>query len=272
VETGDEALPETLPETTPEVGIDLGLTTFAVLSDGRTVANPRFLRRVERKLRTAQKALSRKASGSNNRAKARTEVAKLHARVADTRRDWLHKESTRIVRDSQAVYAEDLAVAGLARTRLAKSVHDAGWGAFLGMLEYKAARYRRTFHRIGRFEPTSQMCSADVGEKVRAARGEVVAGSAGLGGEVMREVLGLLRQLPRPVRGPAGLVPQVGAPVPGLALEGLEVSSRLGAQPGRKPAQLLRGHVAGAGRDVHRVLLAQHLPEFADDRHGGPSL
>jgi putative transposase len=97
-----------LPASGSEVGIDLGLTHFAVLSDGRKVANPRFLRRAERKLRKVQQALSRKAKGSSNRAKARVKVARVHARVADTRRDWLHKESTRVIRDSQAVYVEDL--------------------------------------------------------------------------------------------------------------------------------------------------------------------
>jgi putative transposase len=155
-EVGDEPL----PEVGTEVGIDLGLTHFAVLSDGRKVANPRFLRRAERKLRKAQKALSRKVKGSNNRAKARVKVARVHARVADTRRDWLHKESTAIIRDNQAVYVEDLCVAGLGRTRLAKSVHDAGWSAFAGMLEYKARKHGRTFGRVGRWEPTSQVCSA----------------------------------------------------------------------------------------------------------------
>ena len=143
-----------------EIGIDLGLTHFAVLSDGRKVANPRFLRRAERKLRKAQKALSRTEQGSRNRDKARIEVARVHARVAGTRRDWLHKESTRIIRESQAVYVEDLCVAGLGRTRLAKSVHDAGWSAFTRMLEYKARRHGRTFGKVGRFEPTSQVCSA----------------------------------------------------------------------------------------------------------------
>ncbi len=156
VEAGDDPL----PDAGTEVGIDLGLTHFAVLSDARKVANPRFLRRAERKLRMAQTALSRKVKGSSNRAKARVKVARVHARVADTRRDWLHKESTRIIRETQAVYVEDLCVAGLGRTRLAKSVHDAGWSAFTGMLEYKAARHGRTFRRIGRFEPTSQVCSA----------------------------------------------------------------------------------------------------------------
>ena len=155
-----EAGEDPLPEAGTEVGIDLGLTHFAVLSDGRKVASPRFLRRAERKLRTAQQALSRKAKGSSNRARARMKVARVHARVADARRDWLHKESTRIIRETQAVYVEDLCVAGLARTRLAKSVHDAGWSAFTSMLEYKARKHGRTFAKIGRWEPTSQVCSA----------------------------------------------------------------------------------------------------------------
>src|SRR5690606_29334592 len=155
-----EAAAESLPETTGEVGIDLGLSHFAVLSDGRKIDNPRFLRRAERRLRKAQQALSRKAKGSNNRKKAIVKVACAHARVADARRDFAHKLSTRIIRENQAVYVEDLAVKGLARTRLAKSVHDAGWSAFVNMLEYKAARYGRTFHRIDRWFPSSKLCSA----------------------------------------------------------------------------------------------------------------
>jgi putative transposase len=87
-------------------------------------------------------------------------VAAAHARVADCRRDFQHKLSTTIIRDSQAVYVENLSVAGLGRTRLAKSVHDAGWSSFVSMLEYKAARYGRYFARIDRFAPTSQTCSA----------------------------------------------------------------------------------------------------------------
>ncbi len=155
-----EAGADPLPESAAEVGIDLGLTHFAVLSDGRKVTSPKFLRRAERKLRRLQKSLSRKAKGSKNREKARVRVARAHAKVADTRRDFHHQVSTAIIRDNQAVYVEDLAVSGLARTRLAKSVHDAGWSAFTSMLEYKAARYGRVFARIGRWEPTSQVCSA----------------------------------------------------------------------------------------------------------------
>ena len=95
-----------------------------------------------------------------NRDKARVKVARAHARVTDARRDFHHQLSTALIRDNQAVAVEDLAVKGLARSRMAKSVHDAGWSAFVHMLEYKARLYGREFRRIGRFEPTSQVCSA----------------------------------------------------------------------------------------------------------------
>lgn len=151
---------EALPPVESEIGIDLGLTHFAVMSDGTKVAAPKFLRRAARKLKRLQQALSRKQKGSNRRKKAVVKVARAHARVADTRRDWQHKLSTAIIRDSQAVYVEDLCVTGLGRSRLAKSVHDAGWAGFTAMLEYKAARYGRTFGRVDRFFPSTRMCSA----------------------------------------------------------------------------------------------------------------
>ncbi|MGX6605489.1 RNA-guided endonuclease InsQ/TnpB family protein [Micromonosporaceae bacterium Da 78-11] len=150
---------ETLPPVDSEIGIDLGLTHFAVLSDATKVAAPKFLRRAARKLKRLQQDLSRKQRGSQNRKKAVVKVARAHARVADTRRDWQHKLSTTIIRDNQAVYVEDLCVVGLGRTRLAKSVHDVGWASFTGMLEYKAARYGRTFGRVDRFFPSTRMCS-----------------------------------------------------------------------------------------------------------------
>ncbi|MFF8638160.1 RNA-guided endonuclease InsQ/TnpB family protein [Streptomyces pilosus] len=156
VETGPE---EVLPETTPELGIDLGLGYFAVLSDGTKIDSPRFLRRAEKRLKKAQRSLCRKEKGSKNRDKARIRVARAHARVADARREFHHQLSTKLIRENQAIAVEDLAVKGLARTRLAKSVHDAGWSAFVAMLEYKAARYGRVFVKIGRFEPTSRVCS-----------------------------------------------------------------------------------------------------------------
>jgi putative transposase len=149
-----------LPQIERVVGIDLGLTHFAVLSDGRKIDSPRFMRRAEKKLKRAQRLLSRKQDGSSNRAKARIKVARAHMRVTDARRDFHHQLSTALIRENQAVAVEDLAVRGLARTRMAKSVHDAGWSVFVAMLEYKARLYGRAFIRIGRFEPTSQVCSA----------------------------------------------------------------------------------------------------------------
>ncbi|OOL32404.1 transposase [Rhodococcus rhodochrous] len=150
---------EPLPELDTEIGIDLGLTTFAVCSDGTILASPKFFRRAERQLRKAQQNLSRKQKGSKNRAKARLRVARAHTKVADARRDWAHKQSTRIIRENQAVFVEDLCVTGLARTRLAKSVHDAGWGIFTRMLEDKAVRYGRHFSKVDRWFPSSQLCS-----------------------------------------------------------------------------------------------------------------
>jgi transposase len=143
-----------------EVGVDVGLGRLAVTSDGEIIANPRFLRARERHLARAQRALSRKRKGSANRARARHRVAVLHRKVREARLDHAHKTALRLVRDNQAVYAENLAVSGLARTRLAKSVHDAGWSQLLRLIEERAEHYGRRFRRIGRFEPTSQVCSA----------------------------------------------------------------------------------------------------------------
>ncbi|WP_217548373.1 RNA-guided endonuclease TnpB family protein [Streptomyces sp. GbtcB6] len=154
--TADQAR---MPETDRTIGIDLGVTHFAVLSDGTKIDSPRFLRRVEKKLKKAQRELSRKQKGSKNRVKARLKVARAHARVADARREFHHQLSTKLISENQGIAVEDLSVAGLARTKLAKSVHDAGWAQFLSMLRYKAERYGRTLITIGRFEPTTQVCS-----------------------------------------------------------------------------------------------------------------
>lgn len=146
-----------------ETGIDLGLTHFAVRDNGEKIDAPKFLRKAERRLKKLQQSLSRKQKGSANRKKAVVKVARAHARVADSRKDFHHKLSTTLIRENQAVYVEDLAVSGLARSGMngmAKSMHDAGWSSFVNMLEYKAARYGRTFAKVDRWAPTSQVCSA----------------------------------------------------------------------------------------------------------------
>lgn len=154
-----ERPPAPLPPSDCEVGVDVGLARLAVTSGGEIIANPRFLRARQRRLAQAQRALSRKQKGSANRAKARHRVAVLHRKVREARLDHAHKTALWLVRDNQAVYAEDLAVSGLARTRLAKSVHDASWGQLLRLLAEKAGHYGRGFYRVGRFVPTSQICS-----------------------------------------------------------------------------------------------------------------
>ncbi|MFI6094365.1 RNA-guided endonuclease InsQ/TnpB family protein [Lentzea sp. NPDC051213] len=149
-----------LPAADSVVGIDVGIDHLLVLSTGEKIANPRHERRDRRTLARAQRALCRKQIGSNNRAKARVEVGRVHARIADRRTDHLHKITTRLVRENQTLVIEDLAVSNLIRNRrLARAIGDAGWGQFRHMLEYKSAWYGRKVITVDRWFPSSKLCS-----------------------------------------------------------------------------------------------------------------
>ena len=145
---------------TTHVGVDLGLKTFAVLSDGGHVANPRYYRTQMRKLRCAQRVLSRRIKGSRNRTKARQRVAYLHQKVKQQRADFLHKVTSHLVNHFDLVSIEDLSVRGLARTKLSTNVLDASWGAFRQFLTYKAERRGTYLMVIRRFYPSSRLCPA----------------------------------------------------------------------------------------------------------------
>ncbi len=158
VETAD---PDQAPATGAMVGVDMGIKDFAVTSDGEKIANPRHLAKRERNLARYQRRMARKKRGSANRGKAKAKVARAHRKVAASRADFLHRTSTRLVRDHDVIVVEDLAVKNMVRNRsLAKAISDSGWGTFRNMLEYKSARYGRHLIVIDRWYPSSKTCSA----------------------------------------------------------------------------------------------------------------
>nr|WP_240519043.1 transposase [Leptolyngbya sp. BC1307] len=152
---------ERLPEASNQVGIDLGISSLLTLSTGEKVANPKGFKTKFRKLRKAQKALSRKDKGSNNRYKARLRVARVHAEIADARKDTLHKLTTRLVRENQTIAIEDLAVSNMVKNhKLAQAISDASWGELVRQLEYKSDWYGRTLVKVSRWFPSSKRCNA----------------------------------------------------------------------------------------------------------------
>jgi putative transposase len=149
-----------LPPTDKAIGIDAGITSLVTTSDGEKVANPKYFAKLHHKLKRAQKKLSRKQKGSRNRDKARRKVARVHAEIRDSRQDFLHKLTTRLVRENQTIVAESLAVKNMVKNRkLAKSISDAGWGEMNRQLDYKARWYGRNFVQLDRWFPGSKTCS-----------------------------------------------------------------------------------------------------------------
>ncbi len=143
------------------VGVDAGITSLLTLSTGEKIPNPRHSDREGRRLAMAQRELARKKKGSKNRDKARLKVARVLGRAADRRRDYLHKVTTRLVRENQTVVIEDLPASNLVRNRkLVRAIVDASWSEMRSMLEYKCAWYGRELIVIDRWFPSSKTCSA----------------------------------------------------------------------------------------------------------------
>jgi len=158
VEETIEPLP---PAPASAVGVDAGITSLVTLSTGEKITNPKCEKRDRARLAKAQRNLARKQKGSRNRARARVKVARVYARITDRRTDFLHKLSTRIIRENQTVIIEDLTVRNMLRNHsLARAISDASWSEFRRQLEYKADWYGRTVIAVDRFYPSSRTCSA----------------------------------------------------------------------------------------------------------------
>ena len=150
-----------IPLLTKSVGLDVGITSLLTTSDGNKIANPRHFKRHRRKLKRVQKSLSRKKKGSNNRAIARVKVARAHGKIADSRKDFLHKLTTQLVRENQTIVVEDLSVKNMVKNpKLSRAISDASWGELIRQLDYKCEWYGRTLVKIDRWFPSSKRCGS----------------------------------------------------------------------------------------------------------------
>jgi putative transposase len=152
---------EKLPKINKSIGLDVGITSLIVTSDGDKISNPKHFKRLRKKLKKAQKTLSRKQKGSKNRHKARLKVAKVHGQISDSRKDFLHKLTTQLVCENQTIVVEDLAIKNMVKNhKLALSISDASWGELIRQLAYKCEWYGRELVKIDRWFPSSKRCGS----------------------------------------------------------------------------------------------------------------
>ncbi len=150
---------EQLPKLDKAIGLDVGINSLIATSDGDKISNPKHFKRLHKRLKRAQKALARKQKGSQNRQKARLKVAKVHGQISDSRKDFLHKLTTQLVRENQTIVVENLAIKNMVKNhKLALSISDASWGELIRQLAYKCQWYGRELIKIDRWFPSSKRC------------------------------------------------------------------------------------------------------------------
>lgn len=181
VDDGKETPLKSNIEYNTSVGIDVGIKDFAILSNGQIYANPKYLEKAEKRLKVLQRRFSRKKKGSNRREKARLKLAKAYERVTNCRTNFIHQVTSRIVRENQTIIIEDLNVIGMMNNHnLAKHISSVSWGEFFRQLQYKCEWYGKNLIRIGRFEPSSKMCTCGyVNKELKLSQREWICPNCG---------------------------------------------------------------------------------------------